>query len=138
MSEPLNLYTKNNDARIPSKSSSHRVQRVEKEIREIVSKFIITKVPEAKGIVGVSRVIVSRDLRKAKILIHNLEGLKQTKENVETFKSYSHLIQKEIGSQIRMRYCPKIEFYVDEKYDDVLKVQNMLHQLELERQQKNE
>ncbi len=112
---------------------SHRVQRVEKEIREIVSKFVVTEVPEITGIISVSRVIVSRDLRKAKVLIHNLEGIETARSNVEVLERYAYAIQKNIGLQIRMRYCPKIEFYADEKYDDVLKVQNVLHDLEVER-----
>lgn len=116
---------------------SIRVQRVEKEIREIVSQFIVTEVPEFDTIVTVSRVIVSRDLRKAKVLIHALNGIEDTRKAAKILKNYAPAIQKTIAKQIRMRYCPKVEIYADENYDEVMKVQGMLEELQRERQQGN-
>ncbi len=117
------------------KGPSIRIQRVEKEIREIVSQFVVTEVPEFETIVSVSRVIVSRDLRKAKVLIHALEGIEDTRKAVKILKSYAPAIQKIIANQIRMRYCPRIELYADENYEEVMRVHSLIEELQREREQ---
>lgn len=117
---------------------SYRVQRVEKEIREIASSYIVYNLgSELEGFATLTRVICSRDLKTAKILVHTFEGVAQAQKNVLVLKEHAGDIQREINSQLRMKYCPRIQFHVDDKYEEALRVQEELRRLELERNQGN-
>ncbi len=114
---------------------SYRVQRVEKEIREIASQYVVYNLSaELDGFVTLTRVICSRDLKTAKILVHTFEGVEKTQTSIKVLKNHAGDIQKEINSQLRMKYCPRIQFFVDDKYEEALRVQEELRKLELERQ----
>lgn len=113
--------------------NNRRIQRVEKEIREVVSSFVVMRMASyLEGLVSVTRVIVSKDLRTAKVLVY-CEDAKTMKENVEILNQNAYAVQSEISSQIRMKYCPKIIFIADDKYEEALRVQKALRELEDER-----
>ncbi len=111
-----------------------RVQRVEKELRDIISSYMITRIgSEIEGLASITRVIVTRDLRSARVLVYNQSGEKVAKQNAEVLQSHAHQINQQVNDQIRMKYTPKITFLVDTKFDEAMKVEEKLRLLELER-----
>jgi ribosome-binding factor A len=117
-------------------NGSRRILRVEREIRELVSTYMVFQLnSEMEGIAAITRVIVSRDLRTAKALVYNQQGEETAAQNVELLQARAPQIQQYINSQIRMKYCPRIKFFVDTKFEEAMRVQEALRQLELERKQ---
>lgn len=116
-----------------------RVARVEREIQATVAQFLIRgfKTP-LPGLVTVARVIMPADLRAAKVYISVLGSDEQKSETLETLKERAFEIQNFIGKELKMRYCPKLTFYIDEATEQVLKVERILHELEIERAAKGE
>lgn len=113
--------------------NNRRIQRVEKEIRELVSSFIVVDMAGLlEGIASVTRVIVSKDLRTAKVLVYS-EDPKIMKINVDSLNAEAYRVQAKINIQIRMKYCPKVIFIADDKYDDAMRVERALKLLEDER-----
>lgn len=111
-----------------------RVQRVERELRDIISSYMITQIgSEIEGLASITRVIVTRDLRSARVLVYNQAGEKVAKQNAEVLQGHAHQINQQINDQIRMKYTPKITFLVDTKFDEAMKVEEKLRLLELER-----
>lgn len=113
---------------------NRRVARVEREIQHTVAQFLISgfRFP-LPGIVTVSRVIMPGDLRTAKVYISVLGEPKDMEKAVELLQERSFEVQRYIGQELKMRYCPKLTFYPDHNTQEVLKVERILQTLEQER-----
>ncbi|UOF02361.1 30S ribosome-binding factor RbfA [Bdellovibrio reynosensis] len=111
-----------------------RVARVEREIQATVAQFLIRgfKSP-LPGLVTVASVRMPADLRTAKVYISVLGSDEQKEEAIELLQERAFEIQNFIGKELKMRYCPKLTFYADHTTDQVLKVEKILHELEIER-----
>ena len=115
-----------------------RVARVEREIQATIAQFLIRgfKSP-LPGLVTVASVKMPADLRAAKVYISVLGDEKQQDEALDLLQERAFEIQNFIGKELKMRYCPKLSFYLDHATEQVLKVEKILHELELERKAKN-
>lgn len=114
--------------------SSIRVLRVEKEIHQIIAGQLFSLSGELPGIVSVARVVVSKDLRTAKVLVAMMTASKEEKrEGLKLLKANAYRFQAEVNRQLHLRYCPKIHFLVDETLEHVLKVETILRNISEER-----
>lgn len=111
-----------------------RVARVEREIQATIAQFLIrgfkTSLP---GLVTVASVRMPADLRAAKVYVSVLGADDQQEETLELLQERAFEIQNYIGKELKMRYCPKLTFYLDHTTDQVLKVERILHELDIER-----
>lgn len=114
-----------------------RVARVEREIQATIAQFLIRgfKTP-LPGLVTVASVKMPADLRTAKVYVSVLGADKQQEEALELLQERSFEIQNFIGKELKMRYCPKLTFYIDHTTEQVMKVEKILHDLEQERKQR--
>lgn len=116
-----------------------RVARVEREIQATIAQFLIRgfKTP-LPGLVTVASVKMPADLRAAKVYVSVLGSDEQKSETIELLQERAFEIQKYIGAELKMRYCPKLTFFPDHTTEEVLKVERILHELEEERKAKGE
>ncbi|WP_413294331.1 30S ribosome-binding factor RbfA [Bdellovibrio sp. HCB185ZH] len=114
-----------------------RVARVEREIQATIAQFLIRgfKSP-LPGLVTVASVKMPADLRAAKVYVSVLGSDKDQELALELLQERAFEIQNFIGKELKMRYCPKLTFYVDHATEQVLKVERILSDLELERKSK--
>ncbi len=114
-----------------AKGDGRRVHRVEQEIQKTVAQYLISgfrvRLP---GLVTVSRVLMPADLRMAKVYISVLGSEAERTEALEILQEHAYEVQNFIGRELRMRYCPKIQFYPDDTTEHVLKIDRILHELE--------
>lgn len=114
-----------------------RVARVEREIQATIAQFLIrgfrTPLP---GLVTVASVKMPADLRAAKVYVSVLGDEKVQEETIDLLQERAFEIQNFIGKELKMRYCPKLTFYVDHATEQVLKVERILSDLEAERKSK--
>ena len=108
-----------------------RTSRMARELREIVARFLLHGFRQPlKGFVTVSEVIVTRDLRSAKVYVSTLGGQDEGEENVDTLNDFAFEIQKHVASNLDTKFCPKLKFYDDENSKRVLRVQQILKGME--------
>jgi ribosome-binding factor A len=108
-----------------------RVARVEQEIQKTVAQFLISGFRHPlPGLVTVARVMMPGDLRTAKVYISVLGDETARKKALETLNDRAYEVQNYIGKELRMRYCPKIQFYQDDTTEHVLRIDRILHDLE--------
>ncbi len=84
------------------------------------------------GMVSVTYVIVTGDLRSAKIFVTILqenEDKKLLEEDIEIMQEEAKQIQKEVGHQLPMKFCPKLTFILDPSLDRILKIDGILHEI---------
>lgn len=111
-------------------SEGRRIQKVEKEVRQVIANYLVGpfKGP-LRGIVSVSRVVVSKDLRNAKVYVSVFGSDEDREVSLEGLQEYSGDIQKEISRRLVMKFCPKLKFFLDDGMDKVMKVDSILHDL---------
>lgn len=111
-----------------------RIARVEREIQATVAQYLIRDMrSELPGIVSVAAVKMPADLRAAKVYISVIGSEEERNEVLEILTERAYEIQNFIGSELKMRYCPKLSFYTDYATDEVVKVDRILAELERER-----
>lgn len=96
----------------------NRQKKIERNIRNIVSDFIIWKLPDEDnifGIINISEVILSADGSYVDIKISSF--VKQ-ELLTKTIAKSAYLIQRHIWKKIGLRMSPKVRF----RYDDTGKI----------------
>lgn len=107
-----------------------RVQRVEQEIQKTIAQFLIKGFRERlPGLVTVARVMMPADLRTAKVYVSVLGDDKQREEALEILQSQAYDVQNFIGRELRMRYCPKLTFFLDDTTERILKIDRILNEI---------
>ena len=107
-----------------------RKVRVEKEVQEIISRFIIQQLRhDLPGVVTVMRVQMPADFRAAQVFVTYFAPENNNDSMVdaaEILQSWAKDIQDEIAHVLKMRYCPKLTFYNDETTEKILKIEKIL------------
>lgn len=107
-------------------SKSVRVQKVEKELREIISGVLPELLYLDGGIlVSVIRVEAASDLRSAKVFVSVFpdESAEEVLEELEFVRAD---VQKQISKKLRMKYLPKLQWMNDHSVEQLVKVSQIL------------
>lgn len=126
------------------KEAGRRVAKVEKQLHETIASYLIRGLRDPlPGLVTVTRVMMPADLRTAKVYVSVLDysqsnnskenGSKVSDEAIEVLTNNAFEIQDHIGHTLKMRYCPKLTFYLDNSTEQVLKVEKILQDLSVEK-----
>ena len=95
---------------------SNRIGRINEEIqRELADQLRHLKDPRVSqvGMVSITRVDTTPDLRYSKIYVSVLEEARQ-KEAVKGLKSAGGWLRRELGSRLQLRYTPELVFELDD------------------------
>lgn len=122
-----------------------RTDRVEEEIKKVVSKLIDNgiKDPRVNGLISVTKVDVSKDMKYCKIYVSML-GTKDTKEAMAGLDSAKGIVRKEIGDKIRTFNTPEVKFVYDDSMeygqhiDKIISSLNISHDDEIEEESNEE
>ena len=114
-------------------NDSHRVSRVEKEVLHQIAQFVVSGKLHLPGLVTITRVMMPADLRSAKVYVSVLGSEKQRDEAIELLQERAFQVQKFVDQQLRMRYCPKLQFFADDTTEQIMKVDRILWELEVDR-----
>ena len=110
---------------------SRRPDRVAAAIREEVATFLHegVKDPRVSGIVTVTGVDVTRDLRHARVFISILGDDATRATTLEGLASVAGKLRGSIGRALRLRVAPEIAFKLDESIAHAARIETLLAQL---------
>lgn len=98
-----------------------------KEISDIIQRQV--KDPRISGIVSVTDVDLSADYGYAKVYI-SIYGTEEQKENtMEAIEDSTPYIRKEVGSRIRLRHVPELEFRIDDSLERGSRITNLIDKI---------
>ena len=106
--------------------------RVEKEVQELISNFILRQLKnDLPGLITVTRVQMPADFRHATVFVTyfsvNEDDYKV--DVAEVLQSWARDMQDEIAHVLKMRYCPKLTFKNDETTEKILKIEKILAEI---------
>lgn len=115
-------------------NDKRRVARVEQELQRTIAQYLVGGFSDPlPGLVTIAKIIMPGDLRSAKVYVSVIGTDGDRKDAIETLNARAFEIQKYVGDQLRMRYCPKIKFLNDDTSEHVMKIDRILYDLEKEK-----
>jgi ribosome-binding factor A len=111
-------------------ADDRRIKRVEREIREVIARYLISGFRgELRGIVSVSRVGMAKDLRSGRVFVSVMGDPGDAEASLASLKEFGRDIQAEVDRTLKMKFCPKLAYYLDESMEHVLKVERILRDI---------
>ena len=113
-----------------AKEEGRRLARVEKEVQHVIAQYLISGFKEPlPGLVTVTSIKMTADLRAARVFISVLGEPQDLEKVIGLLQARAFEIQRIVGDELKMRYCPKLTFEADRTTEHVLKVERILAEL---------
>jgi len=109
--------------------SSIRIQKVEELLRAQLSILIRQNLPEEFGIITVTNVAVTADLKQAQVHIVLVD--KDQEKKVLTYLSQkTPIFQHTLGRTLSLRYTPRLNFNIDRSESKANRVEELLKEID--------
>lgn len=114
---------------MPNKNNN-RIGRIDEEYRKELSQIIgyELKNPNVTGMISVTKVKVTPDLKYAKVYVSILNS-KNIKETMEGLKKSSGFIRSELAKRINLRNTPELVFEIDDSMEYGAKIDSILKEI---------
>ena len=110
---------------------SNRIRRINEEIqRELASLIPNVKDPRVTGMISVTAVETTPDLRWAKVYVSMLDK-SSAAQVVKGLKSAAGYLRRELGRALNLRYTPELLFVEDDSIDKGAHILEMLRDPEV-------
>lgn len=109
---------------------SQRQLRVAQEIKKIIAQFInrgeVRNLEGINTLVTITKVTVSPDLKYCTVwfITSNGDFLQEVLGGLQLASNY---FRKQVGAKTSLRYVPEINFRVDKSFEEVDKIEKLLH-----------
>jgi ribosome-binding factor A len=108
---------------------SYRLEKISHLIKEEISLIFLYKLKDpALGLITVTDVKVSSDLKTAKIYISVLE-IDKRNSTIEKINSINGLIRSQLAHRIKIKFVPELKFFIDDTLDYVEKINGLIKKI---------
>lgn len=115
-----------------SRPDSPRMRKVNELLREVIAEATTELKDPGLGFLTITGVDTSPDLRTAVVYYSVLGTDDEVAETDAALERAAPHIQSIAGSQIRMKYTPRLSFKLDPSIGEGLKIDRLLHELEVD------
>ena len=113
-----------------SKKPYKRSERMSDEIRSILGNIFIANIQiQDAGLLTVSKVEVTSDLRLAKVFISLLNSKKPSNEVIDYLKHRRKVIRYHLGNKLNAKFVPDLRFYYDDSLKKAEKIDTLLNKI---------
>ena len=122
---------------MPNKNNN-RIGRIDEEYKKVLSQIIgyELKNPNVTGLISVTKVKVTPDLKYAKVYVSILNS-KNIKETMEGLKKSSGFIRTELAKRVNLRNTPELTFEIDDSIEYGAKIDSILKEIIPEKNEEN-
>ena len=115
---------------------NRRPDRVAEAIREEVATFLAdgVKDPRVRGLVTITGVDVTRDLRHARIFVSIMGEEAERAETLEGLAAVASHLRGRVGRALRLRVAPEIAFKTDPSVAHAARIETLLESVRRERE----
>lgn len=101
---------------------SLRIEKVQKEVHGLISQYLLLHFPYKNDVmVSISNIVVSKDLKLAKVYYSFYSPLDIQLDQGEVaavLNEEKKEVQSYIANNLKMKYTPKISFYLDNSIEE--------------------
>ena len=108
-------------------SNNNRFERINEEYRKEISSIIDNKLknPNVTGLISVTKVKVTQDLKFAKVYVSILNS-KNLKDTLAGLKKSAGFVRSELARTVNLRNTPEIIFELDDSLEYGAKIDSIL------------
>ena len=107
--------------------STRRNERLSEVVKQEVSKIILYELNDPRiSFITIIKADVAPDFKKAKVYVSILGDEATQRKTLRGLEHARGFIQAELGSRLKIRYTPLLEFCLDESVKRVCIFQNLL------------
>ncbi len=112
------------------KKDSNRLNRIDEEMKKEISHIITydLKDPNITGLISVTKVKVSGDLKYAKVYVSMINA-KDNKQVLAALKKSSGFVRTELAKRMNLRLTPEIIFIFDDSIEYGAKIDTILKEV---------
>lgn len=98
---------------------SRRVERINEQLRQEISQLLLRQIkdPRLGGVISVTQVHTSSDLRSALVLLSVMGDTATKQSALEGVQSAAAFIRRELRGRLALRYTPFLRFDLDESME---------------------
>ncbi|MBI2955506.1 MAG: 30S ribosome-binding factor RbfA [Chloroflexi bacterium] len=113
---------------------SRRIERVNDLIRAEISELITKEIkdPRLRGMISVTEVDTTPDLRHAKVYVSILGSEEERATGIKTLKHAAGFFRKELGERLTMRRTPELSFLLDTSIEHGDRIMRLLRDIQKE------
>jgi ribosome-binding factor A len=121
-------------------ADARRADRVAEAIRAEIATFLAegAKDPRLVGLVTVTAVDVTRDLRQARTFISILGSESERAATLDALESMKGHLRSRLAKTLRLRVAPEISFKLDESVARAARIESLLAQVREDEKKKDE
>ena len=109
---------------------SLRTERVASLLKEEVGTYLAREYRDAQyGFITVTEVHMSPDLRIAKIYVSIMGNVEVKERTMKMLEERKGEIRAFVGSHMRLKFTPTVQFYIDETLDRVDRIDQLIRQI---------
>ena len=99
-------------------------------MRHILANLFISEVfiPEA-GLLTVTKVTVTDDLKIAKVYLSFLENKKPIEDVFEILESKKKLIRRYVGLKLTLKHIPQVQVYYDDSIEPAQRIDDLIQKI---------
>lgn len=118
--------------------ASGRISRINEEImRELSTAIRSLKDPRVQGMITITGVDTSSDLRTAKVYV-SVYDKSRSKEVIKGLKSAGGYLRRHLGSTLQLRYTPELVFEEDHAIEHGARIFDILATLDIPEDEPND
>jgi ribosome-binding factor A len=103
------------------------MRRVDEAIREVVGEALTGEITDPRlGFVTVTEVRTGSDLRHARVYVSVLGSEQDQADSLVALASSAGVLQAHIGTELRLKRTPTLEFVIDETAERVARLDDLL------------
>ena len=113
---------------------SRRTDRVNEQLREEISTLLTRQIkdPRLSGLISITRVVTSGDLRSARVFISVMGRQETKKAALDGIQSAASFLRRELRDRINMRHTPFLTYELDESMEEADQVLRRLDQIRID------
>lgn len=119
--------------------SKVRNNRTAEEVKRELANIIRTELkdPRVQGLLSITSVAVTGDLRYAEVFISYYGQKEEQKEVLNVLKNAAGFMRVELGKRVRLRFIPELLFKFDDSMEHGAKISEILNKINAEEDEKS-
>ena len=113
---------------------SRRTDRINEQLREEISMLLTRQIkdPRLDGVISITRVVSSADLRSARVYI-SVMGNQETKQSaLAGIQSAASFLRRELRDRINMKHTPFLSYELDDSLAEADQLLRLMNQVKAE------
>ena len=108
-----------------------RIDRVNELLRSEISHLIVRQIkdPRVAGVISITEVIASSDLRSAKVYLSVMGSEDDRQAALEGIRSAASFLRRELRGRVNLRHTPHLTFQLDDSIEEGNRVLQLMDDL---------